>query len=126
MSNNTIGQDQLAKIFPPSKTDEFFDAIYGGAEDGAYDIVLTARDVSDNKASMAFELRKREGQCLKCSLTYGLPEVFKRHPVLNISGVAKDIGEILGWGENVEWQIFPVQEVNDNLHVIPFTVERKS
>lgn len=125
MSAIKMDQARLNEIFPPSKTDDFFEAIYGGAEDGAYDIVLTSRNISDNKADMAFELRRRKGQCLKCSLTYGLPEVFKRHPILNINGLALDIAHILGWEGTPEWQIRPVEEVSEDLHIIPFIVEKK-
>lgn len=125
MDESKLNKAELAKIFPPSKTDDFFEAIYGGAEEGAYDIVLVSRSISADKAEMAFELRKREGQCLKCSLTYGLPEVFKRHPILNLDGLAMDIARILGWETTPHWHVKPVEEINDDLHIIPFIVEKK-
>lgn len=124
MNTQKLNQAELDKIFPASKTDEFFEAIYGGAEEGAYDIVLTAHEIGPDQADMAFELRRREGQCLKCNLTYGLPEVFKRHPVLNLDGIAKDLSQILGWETKPSWEVHPVQEIDDNLHIIPFTVRR--
>lgn len=126
MGNETLTSARLEKLFPASRADEFFDAIYGGAEEGAYDIALVSKEITDKRAEMAFELKKREGHCLKCSLTYGLPEVFKRHPILNVGALARDIGEILGWGTDVAWQLYPVREINDDLHVIPFVIERKS
>lgn len=118
-----IQQKILEDIFPPEKSDQFFDAIYGGAEDGAYDIRLTCKKVTDNDAIFAFELRRREGKCLKCSLTYGLPAVFQRHPIININGVAKAISIILGW-VNYHWSLGTVEEINDNLHLIPFVMEK--
>lgn len=124
MKTNCIPQEKLDNIFPATKADEFFEAIYGGAEDGAYDIVLTCEDITASQAAFAFELRRRPGQCLKCSLTYGLPEVFKRHPLLNIAGVAGQIANELGWGANYQWELQPVREISDDLHVIPFIIEK--
>ena len=31
----------LTDLFPPQRTDDFFDALFGDAEEGAYDIRLT-------------------------------------------------------------------------------------
>lgn len=123
MAANSITQNALDSIFPRSKSDEFFAALYGGAEEGAYDIVLTCDKVSANRASCAFELRRRPGKCLKCSLTYGLPDVFRRHPLLNVAGVAGQIAKLLGW-ENYEWQLDAVREAGDDLHIIPFEINR--
>lgn len=124
MKTNCIPQERLDGIFPATKSDEFFEAIYGGAEDGAYDIVLTCDNITEARASLAFELRRRPGQCLKCSLTYGLPDVFKRHPLLNVAGVAGQIASVLGWGTIYKWELLPVQEISEDLHIIPFIVEK--
>lgn len=126
MAASKFDREQLDKMFPASKTDDFFEAIYGGAEDGAYDIVLTSHEITDDKADMAFELRRRKGQCLKCSLTYGLPEVFKRHPLLNIEGLAKEIGKTLGWEKTPAWTLYPVEEISEDLHIIPFELKKQS
>ena len=32
--------ERLAELFPPERTDAFFEALFGGAEEGAYDIRL--------------------------------------------------------------------------------------
>lgn len=124
MNTNCIPQEKLDEIFPATKSDEFFEAIYGGAEDGAYDIVLTCDNITGAKAVLAFELRRRPGQCLKCSLTYGLPDVFKRHPLLNVAGVAGQIAARLGWEAGYKWELRPVREISDDLHIIPFIVEK--
>ena len=89
----TLDQAFLDEIFPAQRTDDFFDALFGGAEEGAYDIRLVCRNVTPVRAQLAFELRQRPGKCLVCNLTYGLPQVFQRHPVLNVAGVAKAVAE---------------------------------
>lgn len=124
ISMNCPDQKFLDEIFPPDRADAFFDAIYGGAEDGAYDIALVCQGVKDNVADLAFELRRREGHCLKCSLTYGLPNVFQRHPLLNVAGVAKAVAEKLGWQGAPEWELMPVEEISDDLHIIPLRLEK--
>ena len=87
----------LESVFPPERTEAFFDALFGGAEEGAYDIVLVCRSEGEGKAELAFELHQRPGKCLACNLTYGLPQVFQRHPILNVAGVARAVAEKLGW-----------------------------
>lgn len=114
-----INQKILDEIFPPEKADAFFDAIYGGSEEGAYDISLTCEAVEDNSARLRFELKRREGQCLRCSLTYGLPAVFQRHPVIDINSVAEAVAHVLGWN-NFHWDLGKVVEESDALHYIPF------
>lgn len=123
--SDCINQQQLDEIFPPEKTDEFFDALYGGAEEGAYFIKLICNEVTNNTADLAFELHRRPNQCLKCSLTYGLPKVFERHPVINIQSIAKSVAHLLGWPD-VSWSLDRTQEVSDDLHVIPLRLERKN
>ena len=124
MTMQDLDQSFLDKIFPPSRADEFFDALFGGAEDGAYDIGLVCRGVEAQKAKLAFELRQRPGKCLACNLTYGLPQVFQRHPILNVAGVARDVAAHLGWPpEATKWKLGHTEEVNRELHVIPLVVE---
>lgn len=119
-----ITQDFLQSLFPPSKTDEFFDALFGGAEEGAYTIRLSPRQESENAVEIAMELHKRPGKCLVCSLTYGLPDVFRRHPIINARGIAEAIAQKMGW-ENHEWTIGGTHEEGQALHWIPFTVTGK-
>lgn len=67
-----ITADFLDGLFPPERTDAFFDALFGGAEEGAYTIVLRPRAESETSVEVAMELHQRPGKCLMCSLTYGL------------------------------------------------------
>lgn len=122
MSCGKLAPEFLQEIFPAEKTDEFFDALYGEAEEGAYDISLACQDVSPNQANLLFRLRQRPGQCLKCSLTYGLPQVFARHPVINAGKIAKDVAARLGWTGEPTFRFGITQEVDDTLHQIPFSV----
>ena len=124
MTMQDLDQSFLDNIFPASRADEFFDALFGGAEDGAYDIGLVCREVEAQKVKLAFELRQRPGKCLACNLTYGLPQVFQRHPILNVAGVARDVAAHLGWpAESTKWKLGHTEEVNRELHVIPLVVE---
>ncbi len=119
-----ISQEILDGIFPASRTDDFFDALYGDAEDGAYDIRLVCENADANTASMAFELKRRPNQCLKCSLTYGLPQVFARHPVIDMEGTAQAVAKALGWEGHASWRLGATREMSDNLHTVPFTLTR--
>ena len=124
MTSQNLNQIFLDEIFPASRADDFFEALFGGAEEGAYDIGLVCRGVEAQKAKLAFELRQRPGKCLACNLTYGLPQVFQRHPILNVAGVARDVAAHLGWPpEATKWKLGHTEEVNRELHVIPLVVE---
>lgn len=117
--------EALARIFPASRTDDFFEALFGDAEEGAYDIELVYRDFQAARNQLIFELHlhERPGKCLACNLTYGLPEVFSRHPLLNIEAVAQNLAELLGDGAICrEWQLGSTQSRSKQLHVIPLTI----
>lgn len=116
-----LDNNWLNGIFPPSRTDDFFDALFGGAEEGAYDIRLVCRSESNSLLNMAFELHQRPGKCLVCSLTYGLPQVFQRHPILNVKKVAETLAQEAGW-DNFSWKLGNTEELSHELHVIPFTI----
>lgn len=108
-------------IFPPERADSFFEALFGGAEEGAYDISLRFVEKRDRVYEFAFDLKQRPGRCLACNLTYGLPQVFARHPVLNVAGVAVSAAEALGVNPSeVSWELKPTREVSSALHSIPF------
>ncbi len=56
-----------------------------------------------------------------CSLTYGLPNVFSRHPLININNMIKKIEEK---GVKVEkWYLGDTKELNTSLHTIPFYLD---
>lgn len=121
-----LEQHLLDEIFPPERTDAFFDALFGGAEEGAYDIRLVPLGVTASEARLAFELRQRPGKCLKCSLTYGLPQVFKRHPILNVAGVVRAVAGHLGWDAEPVWELGPTEEVDAETHVIPLKLQQRT
>lgn len=115
--------DILKKLFPEDRTDQFFDALFGDASAGAYDIALEFKGVSQNKLAFQFNLRQRPGKCLACHLTYGLPRVFSRHPVINIKGLVQKIDQLLnGRATCADWQIGATRGLSRELHVIPLFV----
>lgn len=126
MSEKCISRAELDKIFPPERTDAFFEAIYGDIEEGAYDIKLVCKHVKADEADFVFELVRREGKCLVCSVTYGLPEVFQKHPIINIAGTAKALASALGWQGEVNWTLGSTMEINEDLQMIPFTITQKA
>jgi len=110
-------------IFPPERTDDFFEALFGGAEEGAYDISLRFVAERGNSYEFAFDLTQRSGKCLSCNLTYGLPQVFSRHPVLNVKGVAEAVAVALGKeASGVVWELGATREESSTHHSIPFIV----
>lgn len=112
----------LDEIFPPEKTNAFFEALFGDAEDGAYDIRLRFEQASESELRFAFHLEQRPGMCLACNLTYGLPQVFTRHPILAVGKVAATLAEKAGWNTS-SWALAPTREISRSLHVIPLTIK---
>lgn len=113
----------LASLFPEEKSDDFFEALFGDASEGAYDIQLAFKDHNCNTLHFELQMLQRPGKCLGCHLTYGLPQVFSRHPVINVNGLVKDIGKLLnGHGQIAEWQLGATREISRELHVIPLTI----
>lgn len=116
-------QDVLKKLFPEDRADRFFDALFGDAEEGAYDISLEFKGQSQNKLEFEFHLKQRPGKCLACNLTYGLPQVFSRHPILNVNGLVQEIDKLLnGRAKCTDWKLSSTREVSRQLHVIPLIV----
>ncbi len=121
--NDIFTPDVLQKLFPEDLADRFFDALYGDAAEGAYDISLRFKTLGQNRIEFELHLTQRPGKCIHCSLTYGLPEVFSRHPIINIKGLVEKIDQLLnGSAKCIDWQIGFTQEISDKLHVIPLTV----
>jgi hypothetical protein len=118
-------QERLLGLFPPERTEDFFEALFGGAEDGAYDIRLNALKTSEQRMDFVFELHQRNGKCLACNLTHGLPQVFTRHPVINVKGLAAQLAELAGWTDSTwTWELGNTEEVSDALHIIPLSLKR--
>lgn len=127
MTNQDLQQiftlDVLQELFPPERSNEFFDALFGDAEEGAYDIALSYQGYDGEKLLFYLNLHERPGACLACNLTYGLPEVFSRHPIINIKGLVEEIcGKV---GEGVcckEWKLGTTIQQQKDLHSIPLDI----
>ena len=77
----------------------------------------------ENRLEFELHLVQRAGKCLNCHLTYGLPKVFSRHPVINISGLVQNIDKLIdGFARCTDWQLGNTREVSNDLHVIPLTI----
>lgn len=113
----------LGSLFPEEKADHFFEALLGDVSEGAYDIQLAYKGY--DHGTLQFELRmvQRPGKCLGCHLTYGLPEVFSRHPVIDIKGLVNKIGILLNdHGQVGAWRLGATRELSRELHVIPLAI----
>lgn len=115
--------DVLKRLFPKDRSDQFFDALYGDTEEGAYDISLEFIGSRENRLEFMLRLTQRPGKCITCSLTYGLPEVFTRHPIINIKGLVQNIGALLdGRGRVEDWQLGSTRETSNDVHTIPLDI----
>ncbi|OGQ88881.1 MAG: pancreas/duodenum homeobox protein 1 [Deltaproteobacteria bacterium RIFOXYD12_FULL_56_24] len=115
--------ETLQSLFPPERANAFFDALFGDAEEGAYDIRLAFKGLVAGTLTFGLELHERPGRCLACNLTYGLPDVFSRHPVINIKGLTAEIDALLGDKANCTgWKLGTTQTVSRKLHVIPLMI----
>ena len=115
----------LVELFPASRTNDFFEALFGDPAEGAYDIKLRYQGFSESDSTLQFnlDLLERPGSCLVCSLTYGLPEVFSRHPVINIKGLVKDIeGKLAGHVTCTAWKLGHTIQQGKSLHSIPLVI----
>lgn len=129
--SNDIFQDLftdhvLNDIFPSNRANDFFDALYGDVEEGAYDITLAYGGFEPDNKVLKFRLNlaEREGKCLACHLTHGLPEVFSRHPVIDIAGVVKRIDAQLGDKASCgKWHLGSTMTVSRQLNAVPLTIE---
>ena len=120
-------QDDLEMLFPAQKADTFFEAMLGDSEEGAFDIGLAFNGQRGNELHFEFQLRQRPGKCLACNLTYGLPQVFKRHPVINVGGLAEEIENRLdGKFQCGGWQLGATRELSRELHVIPLVLSMET
>lgn len=115
--------EYLQQIFPNSRANEFFDALFGDADEGAYDISLSYQGCNENSIHLELQLKERPGHCLACNLTQGLPTVFSRHPIINIQGVVDKVGEDLnGEVQCTDWSLGYTQQKSSGLHAIPLTI----
>ena len=113
----------LDKLFPAHRADQFFEAMYGEPSEGAYDIQLGFQGIRNDILEFQFNLRQRPGKCLVCNLTYGLPQVFSRHPIINIEGLVKGIESMINHTVQCNrWELGQTKEISSDLHVIPLTL----
>jgi hypothetical protein len=114
----------LAEILPLERSDRFFEALLGDAEEGAYTIVLAFRGKAVNQLQFDLELHRRPEKCLACNLTYGLPEVFQRHPIVDLKGlVGKLENRLAGKAQFETWSLGATEEISMDLHRIPLTIQ---
>lgn len=116
-----FSDDALAAIFPADRADAFFDALFGDVDEGSYDITLCYGGNNGDRLSFELRLDQRPGKCLACNLTYGLPQVFTRHPIINLQGVADAVAKAAG-RDSATWQLGATREVTNAQHVIPFAI----
>jgi hypothetical protein len=113
----------LLQLFPETRANDFFEALLGDADEGAYDISLAYRGCNDNRINLEMQLKERPGHCLACNLTQGLPTVFSRHPVIDIQGlvatVEADLKEV---ARCTDWSLGYTQQKSNGLHAIPLTI----
>ncbi len=115
--------DTLSSLFPKERTDDFFDALFGDASEGAYDIELAYGGTNGEQLVMELHLHERPGCCLACNLTQGLPQVFSRHPIINVSGLVKDVDKLLGDEASCkEWSLGFTEQRSKALHIIPINI----
>ncbi len=121
----TFSEETLERLFPPRKTRDFFEALFGDDSEGAFDIKLRYGGLDEQASRLRFylDLHERPGCCLVCSLTHGLPEVFSRHPVINLKGLVAEIEEHLGGAAKcAQWQLDSTSQVEKSLHSVPLTI----
>jgi len=119
--------DALKQLFPKDRSDRFFDALYGDAGEGAYDIRLEFIGAGDNRLEFRLRLTQRPGKCITCSLTYGLPQVFIRHPIINIKELVQHIEATLdGRARCADWKLGQTQELSSTVHAIPLFIFLKN
>jgi hypothetical protein len=120
---NLFTAETLHRLFPKERADEFFDALFGDASEGAYDIELAYGGLRGDLLIMELRLHERPGRCLACNLTQGLPQVFGRHPVINIKGLVEEIGELLkGQAACSEWSLGSTEQRSRSLHIVPVRI----
>jgi hypothetical protein len=123
--NEIFTKEVLEDLLPPQRSDEFFEALYGDADEGAYDIRLSFKNYNTEENILFFELQlhERPEKCLACNLTYGLPQVFSRHPLINVQGLVEKIVTLIDDGiKSSGWELGRTKTSANNMHTIPLTI----
>ncbi|WP_339138144.1 MAG: pancreas/duodenum homeobox protein 1 [Candidatus Electrothrix sp. GW3-4] len=124
--NDVFTDEVLQELFPAERANDFFEALFGDANEGAYDISLSfqGHDEQSNSLHFNLDLHERPGCCLACNLTSGLPEVFSRHKVINIQGLVSDVEKRLGGEAKCgTWKLGRTQQPAKSLHFIPLQID---
>ena len=106
--NDLFTKEVLNDLLPPHRSDEFFEALYGDPDEGAYDISLAFKEYDSSGKVLIFELQlhERPGKCI------------------NINNIVKKIEELLGGVAKCEsWELGHTRTPQKNLHVIPLTIQ---
>ncbi len=120
---SVLTKENLAIIFPKDRSNDFFEALFGDADEGSYDIELAYRENKGNSLIMELRLHERPNRCLACNLTQGLPQVFSRHPIINVQGIVNDIEKLLGTPYRcTSWSLGYTEQAKRSLHVIPLKI----
>lgn len=109
-------------LFPIQRTNDLFGVLSGDAEEEACDIrlVVDPEEGDDGELHFYFELRQYTGRCLVCNLTYSLPQVFGRHPIINLKGLVSDIASHAGWEPgDVRWHAGTMGSLSGVLYRTP-------
>jgi hypothetical protein len=118
-----FAETALKQLFPAQRTDAFFEALYGDVAEGAYDIAFSFQGLKKEALEFRFDLHRRPGKCLACNLTYGLPQVFSRHPLIDITGLVRGIeNRLAGKATCSRWKLGETKEISSDLHVVPLTI----
>ncbi len=118
-----LTKENLARIFPKERTHDFFEALFGDASEGAYDIELAYREHDGSTLIMDLLLHERPNCCLACNLTQGLPQVFSRHPVINVTGIVRELDALLGDKYTCnDWSLGYTEQFSKSLHAIPIKI----
>jgi hypothetical protein len=124
--NDLFTKIVLEDLLPSQLSNDFFEALYGDAAEGAYNISLSFINYDSGRKILSFELQlhERPGKCLACNLTYGLPDVFSRHPLLNIKGMVEKIETLLGGDVKcISWELGRTQTPAASMHAIPLIIQ---
>ena len=123
--NEIFTEDVLQELFPAQRANDFFEALFGDANEGAYDISLTfnGHDSQANTLNFNLDLHERPGRCLACNLTSGLPEVFSRHKIIDIEGLVTEVERKLdGKAKCSSWKLGRTLQPQKDLHSIPLQI----
>ena len=121
--DRVLTQEALDRLFPRERANRFFDSLLGDSSEGAYDIRLEYKGYTGDTLRFEFLLLQRPNKCLACHLTAGLPDVFSRHPVIDIQGLVQEIERMIhGSATCAAWKLGPTLEKAPDLHAIPFTI----